>query len=48
MSGIAFESVDGFPPDLHRYMIKTRLRADYILVTLTLFSRSWSFKWNMF
>ena len=37
MSGITFEPVDGFSPNLHRYIIVTSLRTDYILVTLTSF-----------
>ena len=40
MSGISFEPVDGFPPNLYRYIFVTSLRAHFILVTLSSFSRS--------
>ena len=37
---ISLEPVDGIPPYLPVYIIGTSLRADKVLVTLTLFSRS--------
>ena len=37
---ISLESVDEIPPNLPGYIIGPSLRADKILVTLTLFSRS--------
>ena len=40
VSTISLESIGGILPDLHGYIIGTSQRADYILVTLTPFSRS--------
>ena len=37
---ISLEQADGFPPNLSEYIIWPSLRADKVLVTLTLFSRS--------
>ena len=37
---LSLELVDGFWPNLHRYIVGRRGRVDKILVTLTLFSRS--------
>ena len=37
---IALELRDGFSPNLHRCTTRTSLKADYIFVTLTSFSRS--------
>ena len=37
---ISLEFMDGFSPNVHRCTTWTSLRADYILVTLTSFSRS--------
>ena len=39
-TGVSSERVDGFSSNLHRYIIVTRLRANLILVTLTLFLSS--------
>ena len=48
VSVINIESVDGFSPNLHRYIIVSSLIADYILVTLASFSRSKSCKRYIF
>ena len=40
MGDISLEPVDRFSSDLHRYIIVTSFRADYILVTFTSFSVS--------
>ena len=37
---ISYESVSGISPNLHRHITRTSLRADWILMTLTSFSRS--------
>ena len=37
---ITLEPMDGFSPNLHRYTTRTRIRADYIFMTLTSFSMS--------
>ena len=34
------KGIDGFRPNLHRYIIRQRERTDSTLVTLTLFSKS--------
>ena len=40
VSTISLESMGGILPDLHGYIIETSQRADSVLMTLTLFSRS--------
>ena len=37
---ISLESTEGIPPNLPNYIIGTSFRAFFVLVTLTLFSRS--------
>ena len=37
---ISLELVDVIPPNLPGYIIETSLRADFVLVTLTLFETS--------